>query len=103
VRRGRSAAPALIDDDGFGEAILRAHAIFAPEELEEAEAALEFMHARGFVRVEAAWGAMGCGFGFSGRGHGVRLRVAWARHRSGSNRSPLSREYLDSAYTMYIR
>jgi hypothetical protein len=51
VRRGRSAAPALIDDDGFGEAILRAHAIFAPEELEEAETALEFS----MREVSCAW------------------------------------------------
>lgn len=32
---------ALVDDDGFCEAILRAHAVAAPEELEETEAALE--------------------------------------------------------------
>ena len=32
---------ALVDHDGFGEAVLRAHSILAPEKLQEAEAAFE--------------------------------------------------------------
>jgi hypothetical protein len=45
---------ALVDDDGFSEAILRAHAVVAPEELQEAEAAFEHRRAiteRSFDRL----------------------------------------------------
>jgi hypothetical protein len=40
-RGGREAAFALVDDNGLGEAILRAHAVLAPEELQKAEATFE--------------------------------------------------------------
>jgi hypothetical protein len=48
---------ALVDDDGFSEAILRAHAVVAPEELQEAEAAFEHRRAiteRSFDRLPEA-------------------------------------------------
>jgi hypothetical protein len=38
----RGAALAFVDDDGLGEAILGAHAVAAPEELQEAKATFEY-------------------------------------------------------------
>jgi hypothetical protein len=72
--------PSLIDDDGFCEAILRAHAVVAPEELHETEAALEHGSAvaqRSLNGLPEAEARVGEGYG-SGAGHPLARRAAVA-------------------------